>query len=88
MFGRRHNLCFMSEPTVNKLILKYCDTCSSSCNGYACLKSEALKWLRGWAYPSLTKRKPCILSSSSKRAYVFHGICASKREMKSSFIRK
>ena len=38
MFGRGHNLCFMSEPTVNKLILKYCDTCSSSCNDYTCLK--------------------------------------------------
>lgn len=38
MFGRGHNLCFMSEPTVNKLILKYCDTCSLTCNDYNCLK--------------------------------------------------
>lgn len=38
MFGRGHNLCFMSEPTVNKLILKYCDTCSLTCNDYTCLK--------------------------------------------------
>ena len=88
MFDRGHKLCCMYESTVNKLILKYCDTCNSTCNDYTCLKIGGVEVVTELDLSQSHEAETLYSRVILQRAYVFRLISASKREIKSNFTRK